>query len=145
MPERLTEVSFDSRFCEEPKFQGTLKYFFFFVFCPEMHTQKPQHGLKKLWFQDLIPQLVSPLGDDCPDSCPRPRCPSTARTHAPQQVWGSGLSAVGLQTSEYIGMSSPQGGLHNQYTNHMQQRQLATHAWAAHSGPPVQRVLCSFV
>ena len=113
-----------------------------FFFCPEMHTQKPQHGLKKL-------VVTSPhIPEGLPTRrCCRPHCPRTSRMHAPGQVWGSGMSAVGLQTSESIEMEAglTQGGLQNQDSNHMQQWRLAAHAWAVHSGHPVQRVLFLFV
>lgn len=78
-----------------------MKILFFFFFGPEMHTQKPQHGLKKL-------VVTSPhIPEGLPTRrCCRPHCPRTSRMHTPGQVWGSGMSAVGLQTSESIEMEA---------------------------------------
>lgn len=57
-----------------------------------------------------ISQVVSPLGDDCSDSCHGSRCPGMAMPPCHLAGEGdSGLSAEGLQTSECTGNELAQG------------------------------------
>lgn len=108
MPHSLaefSEVSFYKSFCKEPKFHRSVTQNTFF---PRDAHIKTQNGLKTIVVK--ISQLVSPLGDDCSDSCHGSRCPGMAKPPCHLASEGdSGLSAEGLQTSECTGNELAQG------------------------------------